>query len=462
MSDGYDVAVIGGGNAALSAALTARELGASVVVLEAAPRELRGGNSRHTRNLRCAHDAPTDVLEGRYAEDELFADLCRVTAYNTDEQLARLLVRRSAECPRWMERFGVRFQSPLAGTLHLARTNAFFLGGGKAVMNRYYATAARLGINVRYEAEVVGLEMTGNRFEAAVVRTGGQETSVRARAVVVAAGGFEANLAWLREVWGDAAANFIVRGSPHNRGTVLRLLFESGVQPVGDPRQCHAVAVDARSPAFDGGIVTRLDCLPFGIVVNPRAERFSDEGEDLWPRRYAMWGRLIAEQPDQIAFSVFDAKVRGLFMPSVFPAFAAPTIRELAARVGLSPDGLATTVDAFNRAVQPGSFDASALDDCRTVGLTPEKTHWARRIDTPPFLAYPLRPGITFTYLGVKVDERARVLLEDGEPAANIHAAGEIMAGNVLRQGYAAGIGMTIGTVFGRIAGEEAARRAGR
>jgi tricarballylate dehydrogenase len=458
----YDVAVIGGGNAGLCAALTARQAGATVIVLERAPRDFRGGNSRHTRNLRCAHDAPTDVLEGSYSADELFADLIRVTGHDTDEALARLLVERSAACPEWMGQFGVRFQSALRGTLHLGRTNAFFLGGGKAVMNSFYAAATRLGIEVWYDAEVIGLEMQGSEFKGATVIVGGRTARVRARSAVVAAGGFEANLEWLREIWGEAADNFIVRGTPYNTGTLLRLMLDAGVQAVGDARQCHAIAVDARAPKFDGGIVTRLDTLPLGIVVNMHAERFSDEGEDLWPRRYASWGRLIAAQPNQTAFSIVDAKAIGTFVPAVFPPIAADSIRELAVALNLPPDRLMATVDAFNRAVRPGTFDLAVLDDCRTEGLHPDKTNWARPLDTPPFHAYPLRPGITFTYLGVRVDERARVLMADGAPAANVFAAGEIMAGNILRQGYAAGIGMTIGTVFGRIAGEGAARHARR
>ncbi len=458
----YDVAVLGGGNAGLCAALTAREAGANVIVVECAPRHFRGGNTRHTRNLRCMHAGPTELLPESYAEDEFLADLLQVTGGDTDEMLARLLIRRSAACPEWMRRFGVRFQSALRGTLHLARTNAFFLGGGKALMNSYYAAADRLGIRVSYETEVVGLDLRDGLFRSAAVRADGRVRTIRARAAVMAAGGFESNLEWLRKVWGDAADNFIVRGTPYNTGTVLRLMLDAGAQSVGDARECHAIAVDARAPKFDGGIVTRLDCLPLGIVVNNHGDRFSDEGEDFWPKRYASWGSLVARQPDQIAFSIIDAKAAGRFMPSVFPPKTANSIRELATLLGLEPARLEATVAAFNQAVRPGTFNHGVLDDCRTVGLRPEKTHWAQRVDAPPFWGYPLRPGITFTYLGLKVDARARVVMQGGEPARNIYAAGEIMAGNVLRKGYVAGVGMTIGTVFGRIAGEEAARHAAR
>jgi tricarballylate dehydrogenase len=285
---------------------------------------------------------------------------------------------------------------------------------------------------------------------------------VRARAVVLASGGFEANLEWLREAWGDAARNFIVRGAPYNRGTVLRMMLDAGAQPIGDPRECHAVAIDGRAPKFDGGIATRLDSVPLGIVVNRDAERFYDEGEDFWPKRYAIWGKLVARQPEQIGYSIVDVKAQGRFIPSMFPPIEAASIGELAVQLGLPREKLERTVADFNAAVRPGRFDHATLDDCRTEGLAPNKTHWAQRIDTPPFWGYPLRPGITFTYLGLRVDARARVLAAHGAPFENVYAAGEIMAGNVLRKGYAAGIGMTIGTVFGRIAGDSAAQHGAR
>lgn len=456
----FDVAVVGGGNAALCAALTARERGASVIVLESAPREFRGGNSRHTRNLRCMHSAPTGLPAETYSEEEFLGDLVRVTGGQTNERLARVTVRGSATCTEWMRRHGVRFQSALRGTLQLGRTNAFFLGGGKALMNSYYAAAERMGIRIRYNAEVVDLDVVDGEFRSASVLVDGTRSIVQAKSVVLAAGGFESNLEWLKSIWGDAADNFIIRGTPYNRGKVLKLMLERGARPVGDPAQCHAVAVDARAPKFDGGIVTRLDCIPLGIVVNRHAERVYDEGEDFWPRRYAIWGRLVAQQPDQIAYAIIDAKAIGMFIPSMFPPMTAKSIGELARLLDLSSDKLESTVTAFNRSVRPGSFNHALLDDCRTQGLTPEKTHWARVLDTPPFLGYPLRPGITFTYLGVEVDEQARVLMENGRRAKNVYAAGEIMAGNILGKGYAAGTGMTIGTVFGRIAGREAASHA--
>lgn len=456
----FDVLVAGGGNAAMCAALSACEAGATVVVAECAPQHMRAGNSRHARNFRCMHGSPTSVLTDEYTEEEYFKDLVQVTGGRTDEELARLAIRSSPECFAWMTRHGVRFQPSLAGTLHLGRTNAFFLGGGKALVNTYYGIAERLGIRVLYNAEVTALRLADGRFEAATVRVDGEPVEIRARALVAASGGFEANIEWLSEAWGAAAKNFIIRGTPYNRGTVLRLLLDHGADQVGDPSQCHAIALDARAPKFDGGIVTRLDTLPLGIVVNQRGQRFYDEGEDLWPKRYAIWGRLIAQQPDQIAYSIVDSKTADKVMPSAFPAMEARSIRELAGLLKLPADALDDTVKEFNRSVVEGSFDHTLLDNCHTRGLAPDKTHWALKLDTPPFLGYPLRPGITFTYLGVKVNRNGQVTF-GGQPGPNVFAAGEIMAGNILGQGYLAGIGMTIGTVFGRISGTAAARVAG-
>ena len=456
----YDVIVVGGGNAGMTAALTAAQSGARVVVLDAAPRPFRGGNSRHTRNLRCAHDAPTGVLTEAYSEAEFFEDLVRVNGPDTDVGLAQLVIAESVTCVDWMRRFGVRFQPPLRGALHLARTNAFFLGGGKALMNRYYAAAQTLGVDVMYDAEVDAVQLEAETLRAVTAVIGGRAQVIYGRSAVIAAGGFEANLEWLERAWGPAAQNFIVRGTPYNRGRLLQLLFDAGAASVGDPRECHAVAIDARAPKFDGGIVTRLDCVPLGIVVNREGERFSDEGEDYWPRRYAIWGKLVARQPDQIAYAIIDAKSAGLFIPSVFPPIEARSISELGEALGLPPGALTRTVAQFNTHVVPGRFDHATLDDCRTSGLVPDKTHWARPIDTPPFRAYPLRPGITFTYLGVKVDACGRVRSTTGAAFSNVFAAGEVMAGNILTRGYLAGLGMTIGTVFGRIAGKHAAHHA--
>jgi tricarballylate dehydrogenase len=458
----WDVIIIGGGNAALCAAITAREAGAQkVLMLEAAPREWRGGNSQHTRNIRSMHDAPQDVLLESYPEEEYWQDLLKVTGGITNEKLARMVIRTTATCREWMRKHGVRFQPSLSGTLHLSRTNAFFMGGGRALVNAYFRSAENMGVQVRYESPVTALDIRDGRFQAALVG----EERIEGRACVIASGGFESNLVWLREVWGRnergewPADNFIIRGTRFNQGAMLRFMMDAGADMIGEPSQSHCVAVDARSPLYDGGIVTRVDCVSLGIMVNRNAQRFYDEGEDFWPKRYAIWGRLVAMQPQQIGYSVIDSKPIGRFMPPVFPGEQADSIEELAAKLQLDPAALRKTVEDFNAACRPGSYDHTVLDDCRTDGLNPVKSHWALPLDKPPYYGFALRPGITFTYLSLKTDERAQVFF-NGKAAPNIYAAGEIISGNVLGKGYTGGIGMAIGTTFGRIAGTEAARAA--
>jgi tricarballylate dehydrogenase len=456
-----DVLVVGGGNAALCAALMAREAGASVLMLEAAPRAWRGGNSPHVRNLRCMHDAPQDVLVEAYSEEEFWQDLLKVTGGKTDEPLARLVIRASATCRDWMRQHGVHFQPSLSGALHTARTNAFFMGGGKALVNAYYRSAERLGVQVRYETPVDRIELRDGRFVAAWSGT----RRFAAKACVLAAGGFESNRDWLREAWGQNARgewpadNFLIRGSRYNMGTLLKFMLDAGADAIGDPTQAHMVAIDARAPLYDGGICTRIDCVSLGVVLNREAQRFYDEGEDFWPKRYAIWGRLVAQQPGQIAWSVIDAKAVGRFMPPVFPGVRADTLPALARQLGLDETAFMQTLNAYNAACRPGHFDHTVLDDCATSGLAPAKSHWALPLDTPPFFAYALKPGVTFTYLGLKTDARAAVHF-GGVPSSNLFVAGEMMAGNVLGQGYTAGVGMSIGTAFGRIAGTQAARAA--
>ena len=457
-----DVLVIGGGNAALCAALTAREGGASVLLLEASPREWRGGNSQHTRNLRCMHDAPQDVLVDAYPEEEFWQDLLKVTAGKTNEHLARLVIRTTSSCRSWMRKHGVNFQPPLSGALHVARTNAFFMGGGKALINAYYRSAQSLGVDIRYNAPVDRLEIEDGQFVAA---WSGEER-IQARVCVLAAGGFESNREWLRDAWGQnefgewPSDNFLIRGTRFNQGTLLRhMIDDHKADHIGDPTQAHMVAIDARAPLYDGGICTRIDCVSLGVVVNRQAKRFYDEGEDFWPKRYAIWGRLVAKQPGQIAYSIIDSKAIGRFMPPVFPGQKAETLPELACKLGLDEVTFEKTLNDYNKACQVGRFDHTALDDCHTQGITPAKTHWALPIDTPPFYGYALRPGVTFTYLGLHTDETAAVRFND-RPSRNLFVAGEMMAGNVLGQGYTAGVGMSIGTTFGCIAGTQAAQAA--
>jgi tricarballylate dehydrogenase len=457
----WDVVVIGGGNAALVAAITARHTVRRVLLIERSPEVMRGGNTRHTRNIRCVHPAADDYYTGAYLAEELWRDLCGVGEGPSNEHLARLTVQESESMPGWMCGHGIRWQKPLSGTLSLGRTNRFFLGGGKALVNAYNRTAARMGIEVVYDACVTRLEFDGPLCTGLIVRQGGAEHRITATSVICASGGFEANIDWLRDYWGDAAGNYRIRGTPYNDGLVLAELLRASAATAGQEKGFHAVAIDARAPRFDGGIATRLDCIPFGIVVNRRGRRFYDEGEDIWPKRYAMWGRHIAEQPDQLAYCLWDSKVAGRFLPPMYGVTPAPTIRELARNLALDEDAVGRTVAEYNGAIQhSGTFDPQRLDDCTAAGIDPPKSHWAQRLDSPPYFGIAMRPGITFTYLGVAVNSSAHVLRQDGSPFRNVFACGEIMSGNILSTGYLAGFGMTIGSVWGRIAGAQAASHA--
>ena len=346
------------------------------------------------------------------------------------------------------------------------------MGGGKALVNAYFRSAENLGVQIRYDTPVADIELQDGRFIAAHVparEVQGRHLPaerIEARTCVLAAGGFESNRQWLREAWGQnergewPSDNFLIRGTRFNDGVLLRRMIEQGADTIGDPTQAHMVAIDARAPLYDGGICTRIDCVSLGVVVNRDGQRFYDEGEDFWPKRYAIWGRLVAHQPGQVGFSIIDRKALGRFMPPVFPGATADSLEALAGLLGLPVQAFLDTVHAYNRACQVGTFDHTRLDDCHTVGLEPVKSHWARPIDTPPYYGYPLRPGVTFTYLGLRTDETAAVHF-DGRPSPNLFVAGEMMAGNVLGKGYTAGVGMSIGTAFGRIAGTHAAAATG-
>jgi tricarballylate dehydrogenase len=455
-----DVLVIGGGSAALCAAIAARRAGASVRMVEQAPRALRGGNTRHARNFRLAHDGPTPYVPGEYGEEAFFRDLVRVTRGATDERLARLLIRGSATIAAWLDDNGVHLQERRHGPLPYSRRTAFFLGGGKAMVNALYATAARLGVAIGYDSKVVGIDFDDDRACEVSIHHDRTIARIVARAVVVCAGGHQANLDWLRRDIGAAADGFMVRGTPYATGSVLRLLLDAGVKPAGNPCRCHLVAVDARGPKFDGGIVTRITAIPHGIVVDRNGLRFHDEREDAGRTHYARWGARIADRPDQIAFLILDANGLARALPAALPPIGADTVAMLAAKLQLDPIALEGTVRSFNQAIAT-TGDLSPAG-CRARGRDPGKSDTAAALAVAPFFAYPLRPGITFTHFGVAVDDRMRVVRNDDRAADGMFAAGMIIAANVLGEGYLAGLGVTISTVSGRLAGEAAARHAGK
>jgi tricarballylate dehydrogenase len=453
-----DVLVVGGGSAALCAAIAARRSGATVRLVEQAPASLRGGNTRHARNFRLMHDGPQWYVPDSYGEEAFFKDLKRVTHGASDEQLARILIRGSATIATWLGDNGVRLQNPASGAMPYSRRTAFFLGGGKAMINALYATALKLGVRIDYDSEVVALAFGDDRNCAADIMHGSEIERVAARTLVLCTGGHQANLDWLRESFGAAADNFMIRGTPYANGAVLRLLLDAGAKPVGDASHAHMVAVDARGPKFDGGIVTRITAIPHGIVVDRNGKRFHDEGEDARKTHFARWGARIADCPDQIAYLILDAQGIARALPTAMPPIRADTFAALATKLGLDAVALQTTVADFNAAT-PAGDNVPAIER-RTSGLTPPKSRGAVALTAPPFAAYPIRPGVTFTHFGVAVDDRLRVMKTDGRPTCNVFAAGMIMAANVLDDGYLAGLGVALSTVFGRLAGEEAARQA--
>lgn len=440
----YDVLVIGGGTAGLCAAISARSAGARVLLAEAAPRTARGGNTRHSRNFRIAHDKPSRFFPGRYGQDDFIAQINRVAEGQNDPALTRLLVQQSADLPIWLENLGVIFQTTASPTLPWSKRTAFFLGGGMTMLNQLYRVAETLGIEIAYDHPISGLEIRDTHAEALC-----DNKPSGARAVIACCGGYQANPVWLRDDLGAKADTLINRGTPYGQGEVLKSLFRHGAQAAGQPGTCHLVAVDGRSPDHDGGILTRADSISWGIVVDRQGQRFHDEGGDTGPTRYAVWGRKVMGLPDGKAFSILDAAALRRAPPSIFPAIQAETVEVLAVKLGLPSAPLQDSINRFNQAVVAKSE--------RTEGVVPPKSQRAFALTEPPFSAYPVRPGITFTCHGVKVDDKAHVLFQENRIIPNLFAAGMIMTPNILGSGYLAGAAMTVGAVFGRIAGQEAA-----
>ncbi|BAI74938.1 fumarate reductase flavoprotein subunit (plasmid) [Azospirillum sp. B510] len=449
-----DVLVVGGGNAALCAAIAARRAGAAVLLLEAAPRTLRGGNARHSRNMRVMHDGPTPWVRDRYSAADYREELRRVAAA-ADDVVTRRFIEDSAGIVAWLAGNGVRFHDGADELLPYSRKTAFFLGGGKALVNALYATADGLGVGIRYDSAVGALHPGDGAPAVTVAGEGGGARTIRGRALVVASGGFQGDPGWLRRQWGEVADQFMIRGTPHATGVPLKALLDEGAAPAGRADRCHMVAVDGRAPRFDGGIVTRLDGIAHGIVVDRDGRRFADEGASVGSGRYSAWGERVARCPGGVAFSVFDAVIERRFRPSIFPAIRAESIGGLARALGIDPAALEATVAAFNAAIGGGGGGGEA-----TAGLDPPKTRLASPLTVPPFGAYPLRAGVTATCLGLRVDDRARVLRRDGTAFPGIYAAGVVMAPTILGHGYLAGSAMAVGAVFGRIAGREAAAHA--
>ena len=479
------VVVIGGGNAALNAAIAAAESDADVVLLERAPFALRGGNSRFTAGaMRTVYEGVEDLRRlmpeltedeiartnfGSYSRERFYDDMGRVTQYRADPDLTERLIDSSFETLLWMHGRGVRFL-PLYGrqSFEVDGQVRFWggltveaWGGGPGLVDSLTAIAGKAGVDVRYGARATALQAMNKGF---TVRVGNE--SLNADAVVLACGGFESNPAWRTRYLGPGWDLAKVRGTRFNTGDGIRMAVDVGGATRGNWSGCHAVAWDMNAPEFgdlDVGDNFQKHSYPFGILVNREGRRFVDEGADFRNYTYARYGREVLNQPGQCAWQIFDAKVAHLLRDEYrirqVTKATADSIDELAAKLeGVDGNALVAEIQRYNAAVDTETlFDPTVKDGRGTRGLTVPKSNWANRLDTPPFKAYGVTCGITFTFGGLAVDADARVLGEDGEPIPGLFAAGELVGG-LFYFNYPGGSGLTSGAVFGRIAGTGAAK----
>ncbi len=485
-----DVAIVGAGNAALCAALAATESGANVVVLEAASEDDRGGNSAYTAGaMRVVYDGVGDLQKlvpdldqsevestdfGTYSFDNYLDDVARVTQYRADPDLLEILISRSFSTLEWMRSKGVRFQ-PSYGRQAFKVDGRFKFwgglvvetwGGGPGLMQALFDGAVGAGVRVIYEARARELKIEGGCVSGVLVTLRGGETlDVTAGAVVLASGGFEANSEMRARYLGPGWDLAKVRGSRHNMGDGIRMGLEAGAEPYGNWSGCHAVSWDMNAPAYGNLLVGdgfQKHSYPFGIMINAKGERFLDEGADFRNYTYAKYGREILDQPGQFAWQIFDAKVSHLLRDEYrireITCVQADSIADLATKLeGVDAAGLERTVTAFNAAVQTDVlFDPNIKDGRGTEGLAVAKSNWANPLDTPPYEAYGVTCGITFTFGGLHIDAAGRVLDAAQDPIPGLYAAGELVGG-LFYFNYPGGTGLTSGAVFGRISGSGAA-----
>ncbi|MEU5598378.1 FAD-dependent tricarballylate dehydrogenase TcuA [Streptomyces sp. NPDC020298] len=486
MAAPWDVIVVGGGNAGFCAAQAARQEGARVLVLEKAPRRWAGGNSYFTAGaMRTSHGGLTDLKDllepsardrfartdlAPYTEDDFLDDMARVTRGRTDADLARVLAGESRATLDWLRALGLRFELMYHRQAYEVDGRYRFwgglavgvVGGGKGMIEQHLAAAERTGVRVRFEASVSRLATAADGAVHGVVLAGGEV--VESRSVVLAAGGFEADPRMRAAHLGPGWDLALVRGTPYNTGDGIRMALDAGAQSYGHWSGCHAVAWDAGAPVTgDRELTNQLTRggYPFGIMVNADGRRFVDEGADFRNYTYAKYGAEILRQPGGTAVQVFDAKTAPLLRPE---EYASPNVTSvtsgsvpgLARALGIDEDQLCATVKEFNAAVTGGPFDPTIKDNSRTQGITPPKSHWAQPLDTPPYTAYRVTCGITFTFGGLRIDPDARVLDTSGLPVPGLHAAGELVGG-LFYFNYPGGSGLTAGSVFGRRAGRSAA-----
>jgi tricarballylate dehydrogenase len=487
---GHDVVIAGGGNAGFCAAHAARETGLRVLLLEKCAAEEAGGNSFYSAGAfrvphRGVHDLVPllserdprlpDTVVPPYPEREFTADMHRLTGGRCDPQLTSILVSHAGDTVRWLAGQGIRWRLMYERQAYQSDGRWTFFGGlplgvtdgGKGLMAQHTSGAQAAGTEVRYQARLTALVQDSNSGRVAGVRYSdewGAEHAVPAGAVILAAGGFEADPARRERHLGPGWSRALVRGTPSNTGEVLDLALAAEAAPHGDWASCHSVQWDAGAPP--GGGERRLtnqltrQSYPLGIVVNAEGRRFIDEGADFRNYTYAKYGREVLRQPGGLAFQIFDAKTRPMLRPEEYDshpisAETADTIEDLAAKLGADPDGLVATVTEFNASIRGGPFNP-AVKDGRAARVQPPKSNWAQAIDTPPYHGYRIACGITFTFGGIRVDARARVLDRSGQPIPGLHAAGE-MVGGLFAGNYPGGSGLMAGAVFGRLAGTTAA-----
>ncbi|MGA2127627.1 MAG: FAD-dependent tricarballylate dehydrogenase TcuA [Xanthobacteraceae bacterium] len=492
LPESCDVVVVGAGNAAFCAALAAAEHGVSVLVLERAPEAEAGGNSRFTAGaMRCVYDGVDDLKAlmpdltdeeirntdfGSYTEDKFFDDMGRITEYRADPDLTELLVRRSRETMRWMRQKGVRF-APIYGRQAFKVDGRITFwggltveawGGGPGLVAALTEAAGLSGITVAYQARGLSLIAGDDGVTGVRVRHGGRSRDVKAKCVVLAAGGFEANAEWRTRYLGPGWDLAKVRGSRFNTGDGIRMALDAGALPTGNWSGCHAVGWDRNAPEFGDlsvGDNFQKHSYPWGIMINALGERFVDEGADFRNYTYAKYGRVILSQPGQFAWQVFDGKVLHLLRDEYrikrVTKARADTLEELVAKLDdVAPVRALATIRAYNAAVQTEvPFDPNVKDGRGTSGLAIPKSNWANTIDEPPFEAYAVTCGVTFTFGGVKIDTDARVIDTEGAVIPGLYAAGE-MVGGLFYFNYPGGTGLTAGSVLGKIAGASAGRRA--
>lgn len=485
----YDVIVVGGGNAALSAALSARELGARVAVLERAPEEERGGNSAFTAGtMRAVYSgledikalvpdlSPAEIAEtdfSSYTTDQYFDDLARITRYRTNPDLCEVLVNGSNGALHWLRKQGVRFIPVYAAQSFKVGGKRKFWGGvtvgavgaGIGLVDFLYAAARRADVDVYYEAEVHQLLQTDRRVHGVRADIAGKTQDMHAGAVVLACGGFQANAEWRTRYLGPGWDLAKVRGTRYNTGAGIRMALDVGAQPYGHWSGCHATEWDMNAPDFgDRNIGDRFQkhSYQFSVMVNNEGRRFVDEGADFRNYTYAKYGRVILEQPGQVAWQIFDSKVfhlqREEYHLKGATKIRADSLEALVARMeGVDREQFLRTIRDYNAAVKTNvAFDPNVLDGRGTNGLDVPKSNWANTIDEPPFEAYGVTCGITFTFGGVKISTEAEVLDMTDRPIKGLYSAGEMAAG-VFYFNYPGSSGLTNGTVFGRIAGRNAA-----